>query len=686
MSHSHLRTFPSLHFRPQHLFTLGSPISATMVFRGQRWKNYHPVGIPFHNIFHFYDPVAYRIEPLIDSRYTSISPVVLTPCGGGSPMQYQSYKSLLFNYLPNLSELVLPERLLPQFPEFSLPDLISLPNWRPRRPMTMNLPLLPQVQIPNVGFLSKNGWASGWWNRMDEKHHDLSITHTHESNNNLNDHDNNRNCSDLDEERNEEDADHNISNDITENDIIETERNILQHSKSIPSRLNLSTRKSPRLKKVNEHLKDSNVIKLECDDDHDRKGNQFKLKRKNSISPTPVLKKRTRLQIPSIPISSSHEIMTNDDELEDKNQNKWRTGRKRKNEIPHNINTLTRSNSISSSPSTSVQSGSTSVSASAGASTVVDVLTEHVVRMAGSVTEVLSGVVDIVKGNSSFLNSSNTNDKKEISDIKETEGSEKHQDDDNDHDEVRQVELTLLAAAKEANDSVTHLTSVNGTHNHDSPSNIIKNEFTKGEIKSFHIDLPPSLTTPPKSNDDASSTTPTRKMDSKFQFHSPSGSGPNDDTLATPTPTLEPIPPLDIKDALIERLDFVTRTSGLEQEYSFFSHSSSSTSSSIPPPTLISSTNKTENNNPSNLNSIPQPSSSSSSSSTSNSSSTFTTTGSTSTSTFGNPFGTTSWGGGWGIGGYLAMIKAHFGYWGDRDVMYHILKNTLDIPDHDSQK
>lgn len=63
-------SFPKLDFKPDYLFALGSPLSAFMTVRNQDPKVYHPdPSIVFENIFHPFDPLAYRFEPLLMSTY-----------------------------------------------------------------------------------------------------------------------------------------------------------------------------------------------------------------------------------------------------------------------------------------------------------------------------------------------------------------------------------------------------------------------------------------------------------------------------------------------------------------------------------------------------------------------------------------------------------------------------------------
>lgn len=59
-SHSKLDLhFPKLDFKPDYLFTLGSPLSAFLTVRNQDPKVYHPdPSIVFENIFHPFDPLV----------------------------------------------------------------------------------------------------------------------------------------------------------------------------------------------------------------------------------------------------------------------------------------------------------------------------------------------------------------------------------------------------------------------------------------------------------------------------------------------------------------------------------------------------------------------------------------------------------------------------------------------------
>ncbi|KAG0169641.1 hypothetical protein DFQ28_009016 [Apophysomyces sp. BC1034] len=69
---------PKLDFKPDYFFGIGSPLGALLTVRNQDPKHYHPhPDVIFENIFHPFDPLAYRFEPLINDDYTEEPAVVL---------------------------------------------------------------------------------------------------------------------------------------------------------------------------------------------------------------------------------------------------------------------------------------------------------------------------------------------------------------------------------------------------------------------------------------------------------------------------------------------------------------------------------------------------------------------------------------------------------------------------------
>jgi DDHD domain len=90
----HDQVFPQLSFRVQNVFFLGSPIAVFLMIR----NSHEPLRSDFvlagcqnvFNLFHPYDPVAYRIEPLIDRRNADVEPRIVTHWNGGFRVQYQT--------------------------------------------------------------------------------------------------------------------------------------------------------------------------------------------------------------------------------------------------------------------------------------------------------------------------------------------------------------------------------------------------------------------------------------------------------------------------------------------------------------------------------------------------------------------------------------------------------------------
>lgn len=86
--------YPQLNFKVDSVYLLGSPIPVFLMIRNQE----KPLSTTFtlngcrrvFNIFHPYDPVSYRIEPLIHSRNSEIEPDIMIHWNGGFRFQYQT--------------------------------------------------------------------------------------------------------------------------------------------------------------------------------------------------------------------------------------------------------------------------------------------------------------------------------------------------------------------------------------------------------------------------------------------------------------------------------------------------------------------------------------------------------------------------------------------------------------------
>lgn len=91
----------------ENLFCLGSPLSVFLALRTRTPSNRLDV-MPqslckrFYNIFHWSDPVAYRMEPLLERGYSKIDPVLIPPYGGGDGQQVEQSPSSINNVDPTL--------------------------------------------------------------------------------------------------------------------------------------------------------------------------------------------------------------------------------------------------------------------------------------------------------------------------------------------------------------------------------------------------------------------------------------------------------------------------------------------------------------------------------------------------------------------------------------------------------
>lgn len=88
--------YPQLHFKPGHLFTIGSPIGLFLTVRGVEDLGPEftlPTCGNVFNIFHPFDPVAYRIEPLIQDCAPT-QPVLMPHHKGRKRFHLELYENL----------------------------------------------------------------------------------------------------------------------------------------------------------------------------------------------------------------------------------------------------------------------------------------------------------------------------------------------------------------------------------------------------------------------------------------------------------------------------------------------------------------------------------------------------------------------------------------------------------------
>ncbi|XP_057199933.1 phospholipase DDHD1 isoform X2 [Triplophysa rosa] len=102
---STLTPSPTLKFKVENFFCMGSPLAVFLALRGIRPGN---TGQQDHimpksicprllNIFHPTDPVAYRLEPLVLKHYRNIAPVQIHWCNTIIPTPYDEIRPTYFN-------------------------------------------------------------------------------------------------------------------------------------------------------------------------------------------------------------------------------------------------------------------------------------------------------------------------------------------------------------------------------------------------------------------------------------------------------------------------------------------------------------------------------------------------------------------------------------------------------------
>ncbi|XP_015792502.1 phospholipase DDHD2-like [Tetranychus urticae] len=91
--------YPQLSFNTKCFFALGSPIAAFLTVRGITSLSNDDLGLPtcdqIFNIFHPFDPIAYRMEPLIDEHFHSIPPCQIPHHKGRKRMHLELKENLI---------------------------------------------------------------------------------------------------------------------------------------------------------------------------------------------------------------------------------------------------------------------------------------------------------------------------------------------------------------------------------------------------------------------------------------------------------------------------------------------------------------------------------------------------------------------------------------------------------------
>jgi DDHD domain. len=86
--------YPALSFEVENCFMIGSPVAVFLMMRNQNYNLSNSIRLPgvcrFFNIFHPYDPVAYRLEPLLDRKIARMEPEIIPHWKFGLRVQYQT--------------------------------------------------------------------------------------------------------------------------------------------------------------------------------------------------------------------------------------------------------------------------------------------------------------------------------------------------------------------------------------------------------------------------------------------------------------------------------------------------------------------------------------------------------------------------------------------------------------------
>jgi len=106
---------PQLVFQVDTLFTIGSPLGMFLALRGQNPMWSIPKCTNLVNIFHTYDPVAYRIEPWIDARFENVEPRIVKACNKSSGKRTHT---AIMDYLSSSNKAKQEEVLQPVETEF----------------------------------------------------------------------------------------------------------------------------------------------------------------------------------------------------------------------------------------------------------------------------------------------------------------------------------------------------------------------------------------------------------------------------------------------------------------------------------------------------------------------------------------------------------------------------------------
>ncbi|RLU26939.1 hypothetical protein DMN91_000738 [Ooceraea biroi] len=158
-----------LQFPIENLFCLGSPLSVFLALRTRTPSNrldVMPQGLckRFYNIFHWSDPVAYRMEPLLERGYSKIEPVLIPPYGGVDGQQMPQSPSLS-NVDPTLPPTVRGGWNVREGPSSPTPD--SNPPIRPGQELAQRLDYVLRAIGLGRNYLYTVAAHTAYWSNYD---------------------------------------------------------------------------------------------------------------------------------------------------------------------------------------------------------------------------------------------------------------------------------------------------------------------------------------------------------------------------------------------------------------------------------------------------------------------------------------------------------------------------------------
>ncbi|CAB1353964.1 unnamed protein product, partial [Coregonus sp. 'balchen'] len=148
--------YPQLAFKPQAFFALGSPIGMFLTVRGLKRidpKYSLPTCKSFYNIYHPYDPVAFRIEPMVVSPGVDLPPMLIPHHKGRKRMHLELKDSLTrvsSDLLLSISTLRGVWQTLTTLPVNTLPPVARVGT-------TAALPPQESEEMKNISFGMLNG-------------------------------------------------------------------------------------------------------------------------------------------------------------------------------------------------------------------------------------------------------------------------------------------------------------------------------------------------------------------------------------------------------------------------------------------------------------------------------------------------------------------------------------------------